>query len=231
MIAAPTRLAFSLPGLEVAGARHSAMMGALKRRRFATADMLAIIEETGDEARQSTGPLARLMASTKFRQQERVMAIDPEASRQARQSTRFPRAVRHHSAGAVVFKEDQVLLLKNADGRWVFPKGHVKPGESPGQAAEREVFEETGIRIRPRSLLGTAAYTYWRRDRTEVHHKCVQWFFGEWVEGSLRPELVIFRRARFVRPAEAAGMLAFEDDRQTLRKALPQLGRGISAAE
>lgn len=34
-----------------------------------------------------------------------------------------------------------------------FPGGKVKPGESPSQAAERECFEETGVKIEAQQLL------------------------------------------------------------------------------
>ena len=37
-------------------------------------------------------------------------------------------------------------------GMWVFPGGHVEKGESPAEAAVREVFEETGVRVRVESL-------------------------------------------------------------------------------
>ena len=54
--------------------------------------------------------------------------------------------------GAIVFHNKQVLLVKrkrppNA-GQWAIPGGRVKFGESLQQAAEREILEETGIRIK-----------------------------------------------------------------------------------
>ncbi len=54
-------------------------------------------------------------------------------------------------AGGVVFRPDagpiQVLLVRaRKDPRkWVFPKGHIEPGESASVAALREVFEEAGV--------------------------------------------------------------------------------------
>lgn len=35
--------------------------------------------------------------------------------------------------------------VRNPRARWEFPKGGIDPGESPDQAAERELQEETGI--------------------------------------------------------------------------------------
>lgn len=53
-------------------------------------------------------------------------------------------------AGGVVFREQtgalQYLLLQatNNPEEWVLPKGHIEPGETPQNAAVREVREETG---------------------------------------------------------------------------------------
>lgn len=54
--------------------------------------------------------------------------------------------------GAVVFHQNRILLVKRANppsaGQWAIPGGKIKLGETLQQAAEREIFEETGIRIR-----------------------------------------------------------------------------------
>lgn len=52
-------------------------------------------------------------------------------------------------------RENRVLLQKRADvGLWGLPSGHVEPGETVEQAAIREVWEETGLRIRITRLIG-----------------------------------------------------------------------------
>lgn len=49
----------------------------------------------------------------------------------------------------VVAEDDRVLMVKEAeDGLWTLPGGWVDVGESLSLAAEREVFEETGYRVR-----------------------------------------------------------------------------------
>lgn len=57
------------------------------------------------------------------------------------------------SCGAVVFRNDEnekkFLLIRNKrSAHWGFPKGHIEPGETNEETAIREVFEETGIKIR-----------------------------------------------------------------------------------
>ena len=52
----------------------------------------------------------------------------------------------HVTASAVVLSPSRVLLHRHRVlGIWIQPGGHLDPGEAPGQAAVREVIEETGI--------------------------------------------------------------------------------------
>ena len=54
----------------------------------------------------------------------------------------------------VVFRDDAILLvLERADGLWTLPGGWVDIGESPREAAAREVMEESGCHARPIKLL------------------------------------------------------------------------------
>lgn len=47
------------------------------------------------------------------------------------------------------FTSDEVLLIKRRDVPvWVLPGGGIDPGETPEQAVCREVFEETGFRVK-----------------------------------------------------------------------------------
>ena len=58
----------------------------------------------------------------------------------------------HIEAGALVVNNaGEFLVLVGSDGLWSLPKGHVDHGETPAQAACREVFEETHIQS---SVLG-----------------------------------------------------------------------------
>lgn len=52
-------------------------------------------------------------------------------------------------AAAVVFNKEGKVLLGNridtTDKAWQFPQGGIEKGETPKDAAKRELFEETGI--------------------------------------------------------------------------------------
>jgi len=52
-------------------------------------------------------------------------------------------------------KREKVLLTQRTDnGRWCLPGGGMESGESAAQACEREVWEETGLKVRVTRLIG-----------------------------------------------------------------------------
>lgn len=57
---------------------------------------------------------------------------------------------------AAIFDEaGRVLLTRRADnGQWCLPSGGMEPGESPSEAVIRETFEETGLYVRVKRLIG-----------------------------------------------------------------------------
>ena len=53
-----------------------------------------------------------------------------------------------YAASGYLVKENKVLLVHhNRLDKWVPPGGHLKEGEAPHEAAEREFFEETGLKV------------------------------------------------------------------------------------
>jgi ADP-ribose pyrophosphatase YjhB (NUDIX family) len=61
-------------------------------------------------------------------------------------------------AGALVVHDNRVLLVRNirgvTRGRYLLPAGRVNPNELPDQAAARETFEETSLRVEIVGLMG-----------------------------------------------------------------------------
>jgi ADP-ribose pyrophosphatase YjhB (NUDIX family) len=62
------------------------------------------------------------------------------------------------AVGVLVAREGKLLLVRRnhtpALGRWAFPSGFVDAGEVIEEAAVREVFEETGIKVQIDGLIG-----------------------------------------------------------------------------
>lgn len=86
--------------------------------------------------------------------------------------------VSEFSCGGVILDGRKVLLVqvKNLKGKkiWTFPKGHIEAGETPRQAALREVLEETGYKatiVRP-MLRVKYAFTF----QGNYIKKMVQWY-------------------------------------------------------
>jgi 8-oxo-dGTP pyrophosphatase MutT (NUDIX family) len=64
------------------------------------------------------------------------------------------------AGGFVTNSQGQVLLIKSPRyGDWEFPGGQVEESETIPHALEREVFEETGIIVRVKSLVGIYSNT------------------------------------------------------------------------
>ncbi|MCY0867694.1 MAG: NUDIX hydrolase [Desulfurococcus sp.] len=61
------------------------------------------------------------------------------------------------AVGAVLVKEDRMLLVKRGSppgrGLWSLPGGLIKPGERVGEAARRELREETGLDGEPLGVI------------------------------------------------------------------------------
>lgn len=58
---------------------------------------------------------------------------------------------------AALIRDDagRVLLQRRSDdGTWSLPAGAVDPGEHPAEALVREVWEETGLRVVPKKVVG-----------------------------------------------------------------------------
>ena len=77
------------------------------------------------------------------------------------------------AAGGIVLRREKIPLfavvrLRKRD-EWVLPKGKLDDGETPRDAAEREVLEETGHDVSVHEFLGTLVYESGGRSKV-VHY-------------------------------------------------------------
>ena len=123
------------------------------------------------------------------------------------------------SCGAVIFrkqKELEVLIVRQNEGHWCFPKGHVEKGESEQETAAREVLEETGAEIR--FIGGFRDETHY--SPREGVEKDVVWFLASPVNNTLKRQKEEIAEILWVTIVEASALLTYENDQQLFRRAV-----------
>jgi 8-oxo-dGTP pyrophosphatase MutT (NUDIX family) len=152
--------------------------------------------------------------------------------RTARVPRRVLPTVEEVSAGGLVVDQAAglpraaVIARLNRAGRveWCLPKGHLESGETPEEAAVREIEEETGIRGRVLESLGTIDYWFsaeGRRVHKLVHHYLLEATGGALsVEGDPDQEAI---DVAWVPLDELGTLLAFPNERKLAREATVKL--------
>ncbi|MSQ23462.1 MAG: NUDIX domain-containing protein [Chloroflexi bacterium] len=85
-------------------------------------------------------------------------------------------------AGGIIVWRERVVLRRTANGEWVFPKGWIDPGETPEQAALREVREETGIQAEAIRYIGESSYEMDGEERPVAYYLMQAVGTPEWPE-------------------------------------------------
>ncbi len=137
------------------------------------------------------------------------------------------------SAGGVVYRRrgegfEVALISVGEQGRWQLPKGLVGRGETPVEAALREVEEETGLACEVVAELERVEYWYFSKGgaRRVRFHKFVHFYLMRFVSGDVSGHDDEVNEARWVASEDAEGMLAFKGEKKTLREARERLAAG-----
>ena len=97
---------------------------------------------------------------------------------------------------------------------WIFPKGHVDPGESHAAAALREAAEEGGIEGTVVGLVGTSSFSWGKR------HPCGSSITSYMSADGPSPER---RDKQWLTPESARAAVDFADARDLLDRAMPEI--------
>jgi ADP-ribose pyrophosphatase YjhB (NUDIX family) len=86
--------------------------------------------------------------------------------------------------GAVVRDGKILLIQEQADGKWALPGGWADLGNSPASVAEREVWEESGFRVRAEKVVAVLDAN--RIEPFEFYHAYKLIFLCRLLEGEPR---------------------------------------------
>ncbi|MCX6431163.1 MAG: NUDIX hydrolase [Actinobacteria bacterium] len=154
----------------------------------------------------------------------------PPATKNARKNERGPsdyaKRVDEVSAGGLVinFSGSAGLLIGRVDLKdssrerllWSLPKGHIEIGESPEEAALREVMEETGIESRIAHSLGVI--DFWFMAGGKRIHKTVHHYLFHEVGGTLAPQVTEVDEVGWFPLHEIVERLAYPDEKKLIAR-------------
>jgi 8-oxo-dGTP pyrophosphatase MutT (NUDIX family) len=129
----------------------------------------------------------------------------------------------------VVVHDGRVLLVRNLHGitrgRYLLPAGRVEPGELPDQAAVRETFEETNLRVEIEGLFGVRL---WVMDDGQQDYFFM--FLARLVSpvSELRPNLAEVDDARFFSASEMDALSGDETWSGAIAIAYKALNRDVA---
>lgn len=138
----------------------------------------------------------------------------------------FAKRVDEVSAGGLVidFTGTQGLLIGRIDQKdsaktrllWSLPKGHIESGETPEEAALREVLEETGIESQIARSLGVI--DFWFMAGGKRIHKTVHHYLFREVGGLLAPQVTEVDDVAWFPLHEIIEKLAYPDEKKLIAR-------------
>jgi 8-oxo-dGTP pyrophosphatase MutT (NUDIX family) len=138
----------------------------------------------------------------------------------------YAKRVDEVSAGGLVIDTSGTMGLligrydhKDASGKrvlWSLPKGHIEEGETPEQAAIREVAEETGITSSITKSLGVI--DFWFMAGGKRIHKTVHHFIFTEVGGTLLAQESEVDEVSWFPLSEIVDRLAYPDEKKLIAK-------------
>jgi ADP-ribose pyrophosphatase YjhB (NUDIX family) len=148
------------------------------------------------------------------------------APKSAKSKPPYAKRVDEVSAGGLVIDASgkNGLLIgridhKDASGKkilWSLPKGHIEEGETPEQAAMREVAEETGIHSSIERSLGVI--DFWFMAGGKRIHKTVHHFLFSETGGVLAPQESEVDEVAWFPLGEIVEKLAYPDEKKLIAR-------------
>jgi len=136
--------------------------------------------------------------------------------------------IREFSAGGVVLRQMErrpfVAVVRVRDQILALPKGHPFGDETPAEAAQREVREETGLDAELVEKLGDVTYWYVRGGQRV--RKVVAFFLFRYLSGNLEDHDHEVEEALWIPLDDAPERLAYKGERDMAVAALSRADEG-----
>jgi bis(5'-nucleosidyl)-tetraphosphatase len=110
-----------------------------------------------------------------------------------------------------------VFVIKHHSGHWSFPKGHKEDQENDLEAATRELFEETGLKVKNLLPFEPLIETYTFYENTNKIEKTVTYFVAE-TEGSIHLQEEELQDGRWIDFNDAEMLLTYSEAKKILRQ-------------
>ena len=163
---------------------------------------------------------------TKKKRRRKRSSAPHQKSSQPQKETRYAKRVDETSAGGLVIDSTGTkgLLIGRIDQKdasrqkilWSLPKGHIEEGETPEEAAVREVKEETGITSSVKKSLGVI--DFWFMASGKRIHKTVHHFLFDEVGGELMAQESEVDEVAWFPLDEIVGKLAYPDEKKLIAR-------------
>lgn len=141
------------------------------------------------------------------------------------------RTVIEVSAGGVIYRGswpsiEVALTMPRYRTVWTLPKGMIEPGETPEEAALREVREESGLCGRIIVPLLANRYSFFTAGRTVRVSKTVHFYLMECLGGDIEQHDREVTTVEWFALSHAVDAVEYRGERDVLRRAIQTLDSG-----
>ena len=135
------------------------------------------------------------------------------------------------AAGAILWRLEKgelklAIIHRSRYDDWSWPKGKLDKGETPAEAAVREIREETGLRVSLGVYLAEINYKLQNGDKKEVHYWAARVTDKALADSKFKPSEEV-AKVDWKTPKEAKKLLSYEFDEQPLNALLKLFEKGL----
>lgn len=155
-------------------------------------------------------------------------SIYKEMVSRGEKQTLVSQGIKEVSAGGVIYRQEEdgyyFVLLLDAYGKWTFPKGGAKEGESLEQAVARELSEETGLKnLLVKDYLGETQVKV-HKPNEKPYRKLIKYFLVETKEkGIIVPKVSELLDVKWYPKHEVLDTISYDNAKDIFHAALQKL--------